>query len=812
MEDQRTLGEDEEQLHMTDEVEEDNQESIQQQQQQQPTDEAGEGEGDDEAEAEHLDEAAQQSSMVSAAAPPPPPPGGPPPLPDWLQRSIAGLPPSASADRSDEAAPSSAAPGPAGPADLAAMLSQRQLRATVVVEKQVVETPQDELRRALTRRMSSKAMAKKDEIADLVAKLNEGRFRTFDDLARLVQHAVRVQNEVGNIELIKVARWPLDLLNALKEVVGIIHTIRRNIKRTEDALREQANKGLVANEQAVSNIRDCVRLLRETGPSLKRATDLVVMREVSVPLHQEAALAKTNALTESCVNVVFELALSKYKQPIPRNSFNLRYRLNHTITLLQTAITLCHEAGVEAKDKRQMANQAILDMQHKYADVLQINAISSGEAFEQAPPDESSDVDTLGTPGSTASSADSPKPAPAAGASSRSTGLLHSSSGASSRFPLHSYISEGLTQKVAAYVSGLKESEGAEKVVAELAREDNRARTPMEVAILQADVRAVRELLSLCPLSASVASFFASYRNGEGNSYAHLAASLPPMASATAASAQPSLSTSSSSSSSSAAASILSALVDALSAETGFLSANLNDRGETPLHCAAKIGNADAVRFLVHQGVPLLDKDKFGRGALSLLALKCIERVTVAPPRPANDRACGLPGLSQYLLNASLADVVFNVRGTLYPAHRIILCAQSPNFKSMLENKEWKEAQNVEVRLEDMSPVAFKHLLEHLYCGDSAFVTTNLDLALDILHAADRFLVDGMKDKCQYVLFKMLTLENAFLLYTRASLHSARMLREATAHFILTHYDDIAFGDEDRSVLFDILNMCSSSS
>ncbi len=44
---------------------------------------------------------------------------------------------------------------------------------------------------------------------------------------------------------------------------------------------------------------------------------------------------------------------------------------------------------------------------------------------------------------------------------------------------------QGLAQKVAAYVSGLKESEDAEKVVAELAREDNRARTPMEVAILQ---------------------------------------------------------------------------------------------------------------------------------------------------------------------------------------------------------------------------------------------------------------------------------------------------------------------------------------
>jgi hypothetical protein len=44
-------------------------------------------------------------------------------------------------------------------------------------------------------------------------------------------------------------------------------------------------------------------------------------------------------VAQSCVNVVFELALSKYKQPIPRNSFNLRYRLNHTITLLQTYFT-----------------------------------------------------------------------------------------------------------------------------------------------------------------------------------------------------------------------------------------------------------------------------------------------------------------------------------------------------------------------------------------------------------------------------------------------------------------------------------------
>jgi hypothetical protein len=156
----------------------------------------------------------------------------------------------------------------------------------------------------------------------------------------------------------------------------------------------------------------------------------------------------------------------------------------------------------------------------------------------------------------------------------------------------------------------------------------------------------------------------------------------------------------------------------------------------------------------------------------------------------------------------------------------------------MLENKEWMEAHKSEVRLEDMSPIAFKHLLEYLYCGESSFATSDVDLALDILYAADRFLVDGMKDKvlddsvwgkaagsereewltrcvvcrvqCQYVLFRLLTLENAFLLYTRASVHSARQLREATAHFILTHYDEIAFADEDRAVLFDIVQLCGT--
>lgn len=57
--------------------------------------------------------------------------------------------------------------------------------------------------------------------------------------------------------------------------------------------------------------------------------------------------------------------------------------------------------------------------------------------------------------------------------------------------------------------------------------------------------------------------------------------------------------------------------------------------------------------------------------------------------------------ISRYLNNPALSDIIFNVEGTQFYAHRIILCSQSPSFRSLLEG-EWKENQQKELELKDI--------------------------------------------------------------------------------------------------------------
>ena len=97
-------------------------------------------------------------------------------------------------------------------------------------------------------------------------------------------------------------------------------------------------------------------------------------------------------------------------------------------------------------------------------------------------------------------------------------------------------------------------------------------------------------------------------------------------------------------------------------------------------------------------------------------------------------------------------------------------------------------------------------MLEYCYTGDARLPREDVTLGIQLLAAADRFLLDDLKKHCEYLLHTKITLENAFEMYTAAKMHSSIGLRSMAARFILQNYQEIEFADEERGILKSILS------
>ena len=80
------------------------------------------------------------------------------------------------------------------------------------------------------------------------------------------------------------------------------------------------------------------------------------------------------------------------------------------------------------------------------------------------------------------------------------------------------------------------------------------------------------------------------------------------------------------------------------------------------------------------------------------------------------------------------SDVVLVVDGTKFPAHKNLLCAQSPVFAAMFDHDNTKEAQEGKVEIVDVPKDVFQMLLNYIYSGTiSDFIQT-----AELLIAADK--------------------------------------------------------------------------
>jgi speckle-type POZ protein len=95
----------------------------------------------------------------------------------------------------------------------------------------------------------------------------------------------------------------------------------------------------------------------------------------------------------------------------------------------------------------------------------------------------------------------------------------------------------------------------------------------------------------------------------------------------------------------------------------------------------------------------------------------------------------------------SLSDVILNVRGREFPAHKLILSARSKYFAAMFKHP-MKEQSTNQIKMEDIDPDVFQALLRFIYTGRVRTATMET-MAANLFIAADKYLLNELKNECE---------------------------------------------------------------
>ncbi|XP_057996751.1 ARM REPEAT PROTEIN INTERACTING WITH ABF2 isoform X3 [Hevea brasiliensis] len=175
-----------------------------------------------------------------------------------------------------------------------------------------------------------------------------------------------------------------------------------------------------------------------------------------------------------------------------------------------------------------------------------------------------------------------------------------------------------------------------------------------------------------------------------------------------------------------------------------------------------------------------------GAVALYKLATKTtsISLLDAAPLSPTPQVYLG----EQYVNNSTLADVTFLVEGKRFYAHRICLLASSDAFRAMFDGG-YRERDAKDVEIPNIRWDVFELMMRFIYTGS---VDVDIEIAQDLLKAADQYLLEGLKRLCECTIAQDISVENVSLMYELSEGFNARSLMEACILFIFEQFDKMS--------------------
>ncbi|KAL6188746.1 hypothetical protein ACLB2K_040137 [Fragaria x ananassa] len=188
-----------------------------------------------------------------------------------------------------------------------------------------------------------------------------------------------------------------------------------------------------------------------------------------------------------------------------------------------------------------------------------------------------------------------------------------------------------------------------------------------------------------------------------------------------------------------------------------------------------------------------------GATALYKLANKAmtLSPVDAAPPSPTPQVYLG----EQYVNNPTLSDVTFLVEGRLFYAHRICLLASSDAFRAMFDGG-YREKDARDIEIPNIRWDVFELMMRFIYTGS---VDITLDIAQDLLRAADQYLLEGLKRLCEYSIAQDISLENVSNMYELSEAFHAMSLRQTCILFVLEQFEKLSARPGHSKLIKDML-------
>ena len=158
-----------------------------------------------------------------------------------------------------------------------------------------------------------------------------------------------------------------------------------------------------------------------------------------------------------------------------------------------------------------------------------------------------------------------------------------------------------------------------------------------------------------------------------------------------------------------------------------------------------------------------------------------------------------IKGLLQQRADGEFCDVTLRVNGCKFFAHKAVLAASSPYFRSMFTSR-MREESSPEVDLTQSLLIenhdSFRYILDFIYCGDMEITTSNAE---DILRIADFLLLDDVKDYCRqfYLQYGNLDLHNCICVAVLAEHHNLPQVAQVARGMIKARFHDYLIFSEE---------------